>query len=83
MIDVMTKQPLRVLHEGVRPFLELPESQLKEVEELLRRNDIYFWTEEDVVSDDNGRWIATINFHRDADPASIQATFDDAVMKIA
>jgi hypothetical protein len=79
MIDVTTKQPLRVANEGdAGPYIELPYDQLAEVRRLLDRHGVRYYPHEDVFSFNGGPYIATIDFGRGADPDAIQSILDDA-----
>ncbi|HBI42873.1 MAG TPA: hypothetical protein DDY78_08445, partial [Planctomycetales bacterium] len=77
MIDITTKKPLQVSPYGrVRPYIMLPLDQLKEVQEVLEANSIRHTVDENVISMNEGPFIATIDLGRGADPDAIQAILD-------
>lgn len=79
MIDAMTRKPLRVSNEGTAgPYIMLPESQLTDVCQLLDKNGIRHWVEEDVISLDGAPYIAVVNLGRGADAEAIQTVLDGA-----
>ena len=79
MTDVVTQKPLLVsADERVGPYVDVPVSQLDELQRLLDSRRISYWVEEEVISLDGGPEIATIDFGRGADAAVVQAILDSA-----
>jgi hypothetical protein len=79
MIDAATQKPLRIkTYENADPLLRVPVEQLDQVRDRLNRHSIRYWVETQVISIDNGPYIAFVNFDRREDPARIQAILDEA-----
>jgi hypothetical protein len=77
MIDTSTRQRLKISTDGgAAPYLMLPESQLAAVRELLEKNDVPHWVDEETLSMDGGPDIALVNFGREIDPPVVQCLLD-------
>jgi hypothetical protein len=77
MIDVSTKQPLRVSNEGTAgPYVMVPLDQLDELRQLLDAKRIGYWVDENAISLNGAAYIAVVNFGRNADPNTIQSILD-------
>jgi hypothetical protein len=77
MIDAKTRKPLRIETDEIAlPLLTVPVDQLDEVRDRLNRHSIRYWVDTQVVSIDNGPYIAVVIFDRREDPARIQAILD-------
>ncbi len=77
MIHTMNKEPLNVSTEGTAgPFIRVPVSQLDEISQVLDKNSIHYWVEENVISLNGGPEIAVVNFGRGADVAAVRAALD-------
>jgi hypothetical protein len=78
-IDAKTRKPLRIRTDEIAgSSLEVPEAQLDQVRERLNRHSIRYWVDTQMVSINNGPYIAFVNFDRREDPARIQAILDEA-----
>jgi hypothetical protein len=77
MTDVVTKQPLKVQTSEVGPSLDLPYSQLEDVQRVLDARGIYYWVDEHVISIGGGPEMAVIEFGRRGDATAIQAALDE------
>lgn len=84
MIDVVTKQPMRVVppsgpevpyHLQIGPYIYVPLDQLPAVRAVLNRHGIYHWTNLAAVA---AGGPPTIGFHfgRRGDAAAVQAALD-------
>jgi hypothetical protein len=79
MIDAETQKPLRIrTYEDAPSLLTVPVDQLDRVRERLNRHSIRYWVDKQVISIDNGPYVAFVNFDRREDPARIQAILDEA-----
>jgi hypothetical protein len=79
MIDAKTGKLLRIRTDEIAgSSLRVPVDQLDLVRERLNRHSIRYWVETQVISVDNGPYIAFVNFDRREDPARIQAILDEA-----
>jgi hypothetical protein len=79
MINAETQKPLRIrTYEDAPSLLTVPVDQLDQVRERLNRHSVRYWVETQVISIDNGPYIAFVNFDRREDPARIQAILDEA-----
>ncbi len=77
MIDAITRNPLRVSTDGTAgPYIMVPVSQLDEVRQLLEKNRIRCWVEEDVISLNGAPEVAVVNLGPVADVTAIQAILD-------
>ena len=79
MNDVATKNPVRVKKielSKVGPYIWVSVNQVKEVETLLRKHNIFFWTEEDSLSINNGPYMTYVHFRLGQDPNAVQAILD-------
>ena len=77
MIDSTTHQRLQVSTDGgAAPYLMLPDSQLAQVRDLLERNKIRHWVDEETLSMDGGPEIAWINLSRGVVPELVQKLLD-------
>lgn len=77
MIDVITKKPLSVIPDSrAGPYIRVPATQLKQVEELLSKNGISFWTDENIISFDGRPAVGVINLGRRGDAHHVQAVLD-------
>ncbi len=77
MIDTSTEQPVKVMYtEGAGPYLEIPYSQVPDVERALKEHSIYYWLREGVFSWNGGPEIAMVRFGRAGDRDAIQAVMD-------
>ncbi len=77
MIDATTRKPLYVSTDGTAgPYIMAPFSQLPDIRELLDRNEVRYWVEEDVISLDGAPEIAVVNLSRGANVTAIQAILD-------
>jgi hypothetical protein len=78
MIDEMTKNRLRVSHDGIAgPYLMVPVAQVVRVRELLDRHAIHYWVDADAISLDGKPAITVINFGRAGDATRIQTLLDE------
>jgi hypothetical protein len=79
MTDTTTKKPLLVSTDSTAgPYIELPVSQLGEVQRLLDSHHIAYWVSEDFISFNGAPEEALINFGRGGDAAAVQAVLDSA-----
>jgi hypothetical protein len=79
MIDAQTRKPLRLETDEIAlPLLRVPVDQLDEVRDRLNCHSIRYWVDTQMVSIDNGPYIAFVIFDRREDPARIQAILDEA-----
>jgi hypothetical protein len=77
MIDSTTNKPLRVgPTETVRPYIAVAADQLEEVKRLLDSHGVRYWVEEELISMNDGPYIATIKLRRRTDANAIQAILD-------
>ena len=77
MIDAETQRPIRVHAEGTAgPYVMVPVTQLGAVQELLQRQGVYFWVDEDAISLDGKPEIAVINFGANGRADAIQRILD-------
>jgi len=77
MIDSTTRKPLRVSTEGTAgPFIEVPDSQLDELRQVLDSHGVHYWIEEEVISLNGGPYIAVVNLGRAGDANAVQAILD-------
>lgn len=77
MTDVVTKKPLRVSTDYPRrPLIDLPESQLAEVQRLLDENGIRYWVDDSRISINGGPYMASIKLWKAEDAARVQALLD-------
>ncbi|MEI8371483.1 MAG: hypothetical protein WCJ35_01480 [Planctomycetota bacterium] len=77
MTDTTTKKPLRVSTDGTAgPYIEVPVSQLDEVQRLLDSRHIGYWLDEHVISFNGAPEEAVINLGRGGDAAAVQAILD-------
>lgn len=77
MTDTSTQRPLQVSTESTAgPYMDVPVSQLDEVERLLKQAGIFYWVNDNLISIDGGPEIATVNFGRSGDAAAVQAILD-------
>jgi hypothetical protein len=79
MINAQTRKPLRIKTDEIAgSSLRVPADQLDLVRERLNRHSIRYWVDTQMVSIDNGPYIAFVNFDRREDPVRIQAILDEA-----
>lgn len=79
MIDLTTKEPLRVSTDGTAgPYIMVPLSQLDELVRLLAGHGIAHWVEEDVISLDGEPEVAVVNLGRGGDSGAVQTILDGA-----
>jgi len=77
MIDTMTQKPLRVSIDGTAgPYIDLPVSQLAEVQQLFEKHGVRYWIDEEFISLDGAPETAVVNFGRGADADAVQAILD-------
>ena len=79
MIDTITRKPISVSTEGTAgPYIRLPFSRVAETRQLLDKNGIRYWVDEDehVISLNGTPEMAVVNFGRGADVAAIRAALD-------
>jgi hypothetical protein len=77
MINAMTQKPLCVSIDGTAgPYIHLPVSQLAEVEQLLAKHGVRYWTDEQFISLDGAPEKAVVNLGRGADADAVQAILD-------
>jgi hypothetical protein len=77
VINTTTKRPLRVSTDGTAgPYIDLPASQLAEVQQLLDSHGIRYQVEEDVISFNGEPEEATIDLGRRGDAEAVQAILD-------
>jgi hypothetical protein len=78
MIDAQTRKPLRIRTDEIAgSSLHVPVDQLDQIRERLNRHSIRYWVDTQVVSINNGPYIAFVYFDRREDPARIQAILDE------
>jgi hypothetical protein len=74
MIDAKTGTPLRIRTDEIAGSSHhVPADQLDQVRERLNRHSIRYWVDTQMVSINNGPYIAFVYFDRREDPARIQA----------
>lgn len=78
MVDVTTNKPLRVLTSTAGPYIEVPVSQLAEIQRILDSHGIRYWVDQVAISLDEGPETTVINLGRSGDAAAIQAILDRA-----
>jgi hypothetical protein len=79
MIDVLTKEPLRVsVAGGDQPFIRLAVSQLDEVQRRLDRSGVRYWVDSLFISFNGGPETTTIYLYRETDPKAVQILLDKA-----
>ena len=79
MIHAVTEKPLKVSTDYPRrPIIDLPESQLAEVQRLLDENGIRYWVNDSRISINGGPYMATIKLWKGEDAAKAQAVLDAA-----
>jgi hypothetical protein len=77
MIDVTTKQPLRVSTDGTAgPYVLVPVTQLDAVCQALDSRGVRYWVEDEVISLNGAPETAAINLGRGTDAQSVQALLD-------
>ncbi len=77
MIDMTTRQPLRVSTDGgAGPYLMVPVAQLDKVRALLEANKLPHWVDEEAISLDGKPEVAVINLGRGSNPAMVQSLLD-------
>jgi hypothetical protein len=77
MINMITRQPLRVSTDGeAGPYIMVPAAQLDKVEALLEANQVPFWVDEEVLSLDGKPEVGVINLGRGSNPARVQSLLD-------
>ena len=79
MIDVSTKNPLRVSIDGdAGPYIMVPVQQIDDVRPLLDANNIPYWVDEDAISLDGKPAVTVVNLGQGVDPATVQDILDKA-----
>jgi len=79
MIDIETRQPLKIITEGeAGAYLMVPLDQLADVRRILEERGIAHVVAEDAIQLDDKPTIAIIEFGRGTSPAVIQAALDAA-----
>lgn len=77
MIDSITKGRLEVLAYGQgRPYIIVPESQLKRLCALLDKHRIRYEVDEDMMSVDDEPYVTFVTLARGTDPAEVQRLLD-------
>ncbi len=77
VINAITKEPLRVSNEGTAgPFIRLPASQIEEVSRLLKSHNVRHWVQENIISLNNGPFIAIIDLGHGGNQPAVQAILD-------
>lgn len=78
MIDVATKEPLRVLaYEGSRPYLWVSMEQLPHVQVLLDGNGFRYWPDGASYIFNDDPETTVLNFHYGTDPVLVQRLLDE------
>jgi hypothetical protein len=77
MVDELTKERLKVSTVGTAgPYIELAESQIPAVRELLERHEVRYWVEENLISINDSPFVGVINLGRNGDAEAVQAILD-------
>ena len=77
MIDVTTNEPLRVSTDyPPQPSIEVADSQLEGLKQLLDRHGIRYWVDENSISFNDGPFTTIVTFYRGTDAKSVQAILD-------
>lgn len=77
MLDIETKQPLRVSTDGdAGPYLMFPLDQLEAVRRVLDDRGIAYTVSEDAIQLDDSPAIVIVDFRRSAEVAEIQEALD-------
>jgi hypothetical protein len=59
-----------------RPYIDVPETQLKQLCALLDEHKIRYEVDDDLLSVDGKPWTALVTLARDADPDQVQRILD-------
>ena len=79
MIDVETQERLTVRTEGdAGPYLMVPVRQLEAVQEVLKKHNISYWTDDEAVSVDGKPEVAFVNLGPGGDASRVQGILDAA-----
>ena len=79
MIDVETQERLTVHTEGnAGPYIMVSVNQLQVVEEILEKDNIPYWTDDDAISVDGKPEVAIINIGAGVDGTRVQGILDAA-----
>ena len=79
MTHAVTNKPLKVSTDYPRrPIIDLPESQLAEVQRLLDENGIRYWVSDSRISFNGGPYMAKIKLWKAEEAAKAQAVLDAA-----
>ena len=79
MIDTSNQRPIQVLTpESAGPYLRIPLSQLEQVRELLRVNDISHWVAHQAISVNGRPAVIVVNLSKKTDPVRVQELLDAA-----
>lgn len=80
MIDTSTEQPVKVKYvEGAGPYLEIPYSQIPDLQRVLNEHGVKHWVEESVFSWNGGPGIVHVRFGRAGNRDAVQAVLDTVV----
>ncbi len=77
MLDNATEQPLHVSSEYLpHPRIEVADSQLEELKQLLNRHGIPYWVDEHSISFNDGPFTTIVHFYRGTDVKVVQKILD-------
>lgn len=78
MIDMVKKKQLKVLAYGKgRPYIIVPEAQLKQLRSLLDRHKVRYEVYEEMMSVDDEPYVTFVTLARGTDPAEVQKLLDE------